>query len=73
MARKKDGVKRSVEDRLITREEAATLCGVCVVTLWSWEKRGLFPRGRRVGLRRVRYPLSEVQDWLDRQSKREVA
>lgn len=46
------------EDRLLSREEAAEMCGVDVSTLWRWDRDG-YLKPVKIG-RSVRYHTSDV-------------
>ena len=61
----------SPNSELFDTEATAALLGVRPNTLEGWRTRGLGPRylkfgpGRRAG---VRYPRSEIQKWIERQT-----
>jgi prophage regulatory protein len=44
-------------------DEVLRLLGVSRVTLWSWRRRGLFPRARRLGPNTIGWPAEEIQAW----------
>ncbi|MFD0003547.1 helix-turn-helix transcriptional regulator [Streptomyces sp. NPDC127178] len=56
------------KQRLITRAELAGYLGLPVATLAQWTYRGTGPRSIKVG-RHVRYRMSDVEAWLDAQSR----
>jgi len=58
----------SQHDPLLDHEAAAALLGVSIWTLHSWRRRTrrTGPRFVRVGLRKVRYPLSELTAFIER-------
>ena len=55
-----------LEDRLLTRKEAAKILGFQPQTLarWKWEGREDRPREVRVGSRAVRYRASDLVCWI---------
>lgn len=53
-----------VEELLLRDKEVARMIGVSRGTLWRMVKAGLFPPPIRVGLRAVRWRLSEVLEWI---------
>jgi len=53
--------------RLMTINEVATMLQIPVGTMYQWRHRGLGPAGFRIG-RHVRYRLTDVEAWLDRQA-----
>jgi len=57
-----------LEDRLLTRKQAAEILGFQPQTLarWKWEGREDCPPEIRVGSRAVRYRLSDLQHWIAR-------
>lgn len=59
-------------DRLLTECEVADLLNISVRTLQAWRVRGGGPRFIKVG-RAVRYRLSDVQDWIDRNIHRSTS
>jgi excisionase family DNA binding protein len=56
------------DTRLATTEEVSEYLNVPVNTLYDWRRRGLGPKGSRVG-RFIRYRWSDVDSWLDRQAQ----
>ena len=52
-------LKATNEDRLLTREEVKSMCGVCDTTLWLWNKRN-YLKTVKVG-NKVRYRYSDVK------------
>ncbi len=55
-----------LEDRLLTRRQAAEILGLQPQTLarWKWEGREDRPQEVRVGLRAVRYRASDLVRWI---------
>lgn len=54
-------------DRLLSKREVVAMVGVSYPTLWSWMRRGDFPRSVRLTdgpCPRVAWFASEVQAWL---------
>ena len=47
----------------LSRKQLAEREGVAVRTVERWWIDGTGPRGLRVGLRRIVYPLAEVEAW----------
>lgn len=52
---------------LLTAQELAEQLGVPLATLYQWNTKGTGPKRIRMG-RHVRYRLSDVDAWLDRQA-----
>jgi predicted DNA-binding transcriptional regulator AlpA len=52
-------------DRMLSSEELAAYLGVTMRLVRDWRIKGTGPRGVSLGRRTVRYPLSEVERWLD--------
>lgn len=61
-----------LEDRLLTRKQAAELLGLQPQTLarWKWEGREDRPQEVRVGLRAVRYRTSDLIRWIATRAER---
>ena len=61
-----------LEDRLLTRKQAAEILGFQPQTLarWKWEGREDRPREVRVGSRAVRYRASDLVRWIAARSER---
>jgi prophage regulatory protein len=49
--------------RMIRLAEVLSVAGCSEATLWRWERAGLFPRRRRIGLRAVAWDSEEVEEW----------
>jgi predicted DNA-binding transcriptional regulator AlpA len=56
----------ALDDRLLTRKEAAEILGLQPQTLarWKWEGREDRPREVRVGSRAIRYRASDLLQWI---------
>jgi predicted DNA-binding transcriptional regulator AlpA len=61
-----------MEDRLLTRKQAAEILGFQPQTLarWKWEGREDRPLEVRVGSRAVRYRASDLVRWIAARSER---
>jgi excisionase family DNA binding protein len=57
---------------LAAAEEVAQFLQVPVRTLYEWNYKGTGPRVLKVG-RHLRYRWSDVEKWLDAQTRTEVA
>jgi excisionase family DNA binding protein len=57
-----------VDERLWTEQETAEYLHVAVGTLRRWRAEGTGPPALRVG-RTIRYRRSDVDAWVERQSK----
>jgi excisionase family DNA binding protein len=53
-------------DRLLTVQDLAEYLGVPATTLYQWRYRREGPLGFRVG-RHIRYRLTDVTEWIERQ------
>ena len=51
-------------DRLLHREEVETRVGLARTTLYRKMREGSFPIPVKVGARAVRWPASEIEEWL---------
>ena len=52
------------EDRLLRRDEVERRCGLAATTIYRKMQDGSFPKPIKVGARAVRWPESEIEDWL---------
>ena len=53
-----------MQDRLLRREEVETRCGIARTTIYRLMRCGQFPEPIKVGPRAVRWPASEIEEWL---------
>lgn len=53
-----------MDERLVFEPERKLLTGISRVTARQMEKRGEFPRRRRVGAQKVAWLFSEIQQWI---------
>jgi prophage regulatory protein len=51
-------------ERVMNREEVASLCGLSTATMSRMSKNGQFPRARQIGSRRIGWLWSDVNEWL---------
>ena len=51
-------------DRLMRSEEVETRCGIARTTIYRLMRCGQFPEPLKVGPRAVRWPASEIEEWL---------
>jgi excisionase family DNA binding protein len=63
-----DGTELPQREENLVTEEVAQLLRTSPSTIRYWRHKGYGPKGVRVG-RRVLYPLSEVQRWLEERSR----
>ena len=54
-----------MNDRLLTRPEVETRCRIARSTIYRLMRAGEFPSPVRVGPRAVRWPASEIEEWLN--------
>lgn len=54
---------------LITTVEAARRLGLHPTTLGTWRVEGRGPKYVKLGARKVRYRESDIEDWLDRNTR----
>lgn len=54
-------------ERMISPTDLAQLLQIPVQTIYRWRYRGEGPRAYRIG-RHVRYRMSDIEAWLDRQA-----
>ena len=57
------------DDRLLRREEVETRCGIARTTIYRLMRAGQFPEPVKVGPRAVRWPASEIEDWIAGRSR----
>src|SRR5262249_50107800 len=50
---------------LLLEDEVAALTRLSSITRWRLERRGLFPRRLKIGLRRVAWLRAEIFNWLE--------
>ena len=53
-----------MSNRLLTRHEVESRCGISRTTVYRLMRLGQFPEPIRVGQRAVRWPESEIEKWL---------
>ena len=53
-----------MNNRLLTRPEVETRCGIARSTIYRLMRAGEFPSPIRVGRRAVRWPEHELEKWL---------
>lgn len=58
----------SLDDRLVTIDEAAAYLGCTRRTLYTWRSRGRGPRGIRLHHGGVRYRVSDLLSWVEAQA-----
>lgn len=51
--------------KLLSRQEVARIVGVGTVSLWRWERAGLFPARVQIGPRRVGWRESDIENWIE--------
>jgi len=51
-------------DRLLRQAEVMRMTGLSRTAIWDMERRGEFPRRRRVGARTVAWLESELVEWM---------
>jgi prophage regulatory protein len=52
-------------DKFLSEPEVHEISGLTSVTRWRLEKRGEFPRRRKISTNRVGWLESEVRAWLE--------
>lgn len=57
----------AAQERLLKREEVEQMLGIRKTHLYAMIERGEFPRPIRVGANAVRWKLSTVSEWIERQ------
>ena len=57
---------QKLEERLLPRRELRRIVPVSDMTIWRWERAGVFPRHVSINGRNY-WRLSEVLDWIERQ------
>src|SRR4029079_11816166 len=55
-------------ERLLPRRELRALVPVSEMTIWRWERNGVFPRHLSINGRNY-WRLSEVREWIARQKR----
>jgi predicted DNA-binding transcriptional regulator AlpA len=56
----------NISERLLPRRELRSLVPVSDMTIWRWERDGVFPRHLSINGRNY-WRLSEIADWIDGQ------
>jgi len=59
---------QNLTERLLPRRELRRLVPVSDMTIWRWERGGMFPKHLSINGRNY-WRLSEISDWMDRQEK----
>jgi predicted DNA-binding transcriptional regulator AlpA len=57
--------------RLLSKREVLEICGISYATLWTWMRRGEFPRGRVVGGKTM-WLSSEAEKWMTNLPRRRL-
>ena len=57
-------VKKNFDDRLLRRIEVEAMTGLSTSTLYSYIRRGAFPKPVRIGPKTVRWHYSVVKGWI---------
>ena len=52
-------------DRFVREPEVKQITGLSRVTRWRMERRGEFPRRRRISTNAVAWLESEITEWMD--------
>ena len=55
---------REHRDALLTRRQVEARCGLSTSSIYRLMREGLFPEPIRIGQRAVRWPQSEIDEWL---------
>lgn len=55
---------QSHPDRFLTLAEVCGRIGAARATIYSWQSKGIFPKCRKLGPRRVAWLESEVAAWM---------
>jgi prophage regulatory protein len=50
--------------RILLEDEVSDITRLSPVTIWRLERKGLFPRRMKLGLKRVGWLEREVLDWI---------
>ena len=50
--------------RYLRLTEVITLTGVSRATIYRWQRRGIFPKSRKIGPQTVGFVESEVREWI---------
>jgi predicted DNA-binding transcriptional regulator AlpA len=53
----------SAKIRLMPKAEVCAIAGVTFVTIWNWQRKGLFPRARIVGGKSL-WLSTDIDAWL---------
>jgi predicted DNA-binding transcriptional regulator AlpA len=61
-----DKLYQNLTERLLPRRELRRLVPVSDMTIWRWERDGVFPRHVSINGRNY-WRLSEISDWIERQ------
>jgi prophage regulatory protein len=51
-------------DRLLRRTEVEQRCGITRASIYRLMRQGAFPLPLKIGPKAVRWPQSEIEDWL---------
>ena len=53
------------DDKIISLREVQNFVPLSRSTLWRMERVGTFPRRVRIGVRRIGWHYSDIQEWID--------
>lgn len=51
-------------EKLLDRNAVSQATGLSIPSLYRLMQKGLFPRPLRIGMRNVRWPESEISQWI---------
>ncbi len=55
---------RSAPVKILSQQQVTNLTGLSRVTIWRYERAGLFPKRIKLGPNRVGHIRSEVEAWI---------
>ncbi len=59
-------------DSIMSLNEVLEITGLSRTTIWRYEREGIFPHRVQLGPRRVGYPRSKIEHWMQSLSKKAV-
>ena len=58
-----------MQDTLMRRRAVEQRTGLGTTTLYKMMNQGLFPRPLQIGARAVRWPESEIEEWISKRDR----
>jgi len=61
----------TTQDVILRMPDILKITGLSISTIWRFEKKGIFPKRRKIGLRAIGWKQSEIDEWLTTRTSQE--